>query len=81
MGGEEYPVVRGLDGIYYRAERDGKKCSLSFTDLTDAEQQCILEHYDKEALLRMCKLLARDLRKLGDQLDIVSGDECENDDE
>jgi hypothetical protein len=31
--------------------------------------------------LRMCKLLARDLRKLGDQLDIVSGDGCEKDDE
>ena len=39
MSHKNYPIVRDLDGIYYRVERDGKYYSLCFTDLTADEQQ------------------------------------------
>lgn len=30
-------MLRDLDGYYFRAQRDGKWCSICFTDLTESE--------------------------------------------
>lgn len=68
-------MVRNLDGVYFRAERDGRYVSLSFTDLTDNEQKEQLHRLDEEGLRRMCLILAATLREMGDQLDIVRQNE------
>ena len=72
MNNVQYPTERNLDGVYFRVPRDGKSVSLCFTDLTDEEQNNILEKYEKDSLLRMCKILAETLRGIGDQLDIIN---------
>ena len=70
-----YPVERNLDGIFFRVERNGKDVSLCFTDLTASEQEDVLSNYDRDALLRMCKILAKTLRGIGDFLDIFGADD------
>ena len=75
MNSEPYPIERNLDGVYFRVMRNGKGFSICFTDLTAEEQDNILSGYEKDQLLRMCKILAEALRQMGDQLDIVCNDE------
>jgi len=70
-----YPKERELDGVYNRVEREGKRYSLCFTDLTVEEQQVFLNRLDFEGLHRMCLILAGSLRALGDRLDIVCDEE------
>ena len=70
MVSDNCPMIRELDGIYNRVERNGIFHSLSFTDLTEVEQQKFLNRLDTDGLQRMCKLLANALREIGDQLDI-----------
>ena len=83
MSQNNYPVNRELDGVYVRVKRDEKYYSLCFTDLIESEQQGFLDRLDKEGLQRMCKLLAEELRSLGDNLNIVREYDYEdvNDDE
>ena len=50
-------MERNLTGIYYRVQRDGKWCSVDFSDMTFEEQVNILKDSDKEDLIRMCILL------------------------
>ena len=75
MANVKYPMERNLDGIYFRVTRDGKGYSICFTDLTAEEQNNVLNGYEKDQLLRMCKILAEALRKIGDELDIICNDE------
>lgn len=71
MSSESYPIIRELDGIYIRVKREHGYHSLSFSDLTNDEQQLFLNRLDREGLQRMCKLLVGDLRAIGDKLNIV----------
>lgn len=71
---EKYPLVRELDGVYVRAERDGKWCNRCFTDLPAEEQQTVLDSLDIKGLQRMCLIMSGLLRKVGDQFDIFSID-------
>ena len=66
------PTVRNLDGVYYRVVRDGNHVSRCFSDLSESEQDMIMEKYDAEQLRRLC--LSISLRQIGDALDLV-GDE------
>lgn len=68
---ETYPAIRNLDGVYVRVERDQKYHNLSFSDLAEDEQDNFLCRLDKGGLQRMCKLLANELRTIGDELDVV----------
>ena len=68
---EEYPVIRNLDGVYYRVERKGRWHSIAFTDLTREEQERFLRTLSLEGLERMVFILADTIRNIGDQLDIV----------
>ena len=65
------PTVRNLDGVYYRVIRDGKYVSRCFSDLSEAEQDVIMEKYDAEQLRRLCRYLCISLRQIGDTLDLV----------
>ena len=77
----DYPIQRDLDGIFIRTECDGKWCNRCFTDLTSYEQQDFLDSLDMKGLRRMCLIMAETLRKVGDQLDILSREPEDSDDE
>ncbi len=65
-----FPMKRNLDCVYVRVKRpDGFK-DLCFTDLTLEEQDDFLKTFEKDQLIRMCHLLANQLRIMGDQLDL-----------
>ncbi len=68
---DKIPVMRELDGIYFRVSRNGKNCNRCFSDLTQNEQKSVLEKYDAPALKNMCYILADTLRGLGDTLNVV----------
>ena len=65
------PIVRNLDGVYYRVVRDGNHVSRCFSDLSESEQDVIMEKYDAEQLRRLCRYLSMSLRQIGDALDLV----------
>ena len=65
------PTVRNLDGVYYRVIRDGKCVNRCFSDLSEDEQDVIMEKYDAEQLRRLCRYLSMSLRQIGDALDLV----------
>lgn len=65
------PTVRNLDGVYYRVVRDGNHVSRCFSDLSESEQNMIMEKYDAEQLRRLCRYLSMSLRQIGDALDLV----------
>jgi len=71
----DYPKERELDGVYTRVEREGKRFTLCFTDMTVEEQQEFLNRLDVEGLHRMCLILAGSLRALGDRLDFVNDED------
>jgi hypothetical protein len=64
---------RDLDGIYYFLQRgDTRRKPVSFSDMTDAEMDVILNQIDDPVYLRnFCKILAQVIRKIGDQFDII----------
>lgn len=66
---------RHLDGVYFRVERDGKWKSICFSDLTDDEMTKVLVNKDACELSRLCKILGRILRTIGDQFNIVGDKE------
>ena len=67
---ENIPVIRNLDGAYYRVVRNGKTISLCFSDLTSAEQDAVMSEYSPDALKRLCHILCGSLRQIGDELDL-----------
>lgn len=68
------PTVRNLDGVYYRVVRDGNHVSRCFSDLSESEQDVIMEKYDAAQLRRLYRRRCISLRQIGDALDLV-GDE------
>ena len=58
MTAEKYPIERGLDGMYFRVERNGEWKDICFTDLIPEEREVVLNSFDKDALIRTCLLLA-----------------------
>ena len=65
------PTVRNLDGVYYRVIRDGIRVNRCFSDLSEDEQDVIMEKYDAEQLRRLCRCLCISLRQIGDTLNLV----------
>lgn len=65
-----YPAKRDLDGIYFRVKRDGRWQNACFTDMTETEQDAVLDGRTDEWLRGMCKTLARQFRQMGDELDV-----------
>lgn len=66
MTAENYPIERGLDGMYFRIERCGEWKDICFTDLIPEEREVVLNSFDKDALIRTCLLLADTVRAVGD---------------
>ena len=68
---------RGLDGIYFRVERDGRWQSICLSDMTEDEIDKVMENKNRNFCLSCVKILAKKLREIGDQFDIVDKFECE----
>lgn len=68
---------RGLDGIYFRVQRDGRWQSICLSDMTEEEIDKVFENKNRTFALSCVKILARKLREIGDQFDIKSEYECE----
>ena len=72
---------RDLDGAYFRIhEQDDTYDNVCFSDLTEDEQDKMLENRSVEWLKSMCKILANTIRNIGDQLDLIAGEDPEEDD-
>ena len=68
-------INRQLDGIYFRVKRGDKWEDICFSDLTDEEMEDVLKTFDEPALRRMCKVLGKVLREIGDELDLFGGEQ------
>ena len=60
---------RNLDGVYFRIGTE----NICFSDLTEEQQNEIMKDRDVEWLKSMCKILAKTIKDIGDELDIVCG--------
>lgn len=66
---------RNLDGIYFRIERDNKYENICFSDLTVEEMQVVMNDKDVMWLKSICTELANTIKDIGEQFNIVNGDE------
>lgn len=66
---------RNLDGYYFRIERNGKFENICWSDMTEEERYKMIERYDVDALKRFCVGLGTVIRNIGDELDLVCGEE------
>lgn len=62
---------RYLDGIYFRVKRGKHWESICFSDLSDEEMDKVLEGHSVEWLKKMCKILGKTIKRIGDEQDIV----------
>ena len=67
---EEYPIIRELDGIYFRVNREDRWVNICWTDLTWKEREEISIDKPLEWWKEMALCLTRTLRDIGDYLDI-----------
>lgn len=58
---------RNLDGVYFRIGTE----NICFSDLTEEQQDEIMKDRNEEWLKSMCKILAKTIKDIGDELDIV----------
>lgn len=72
---KEYPVIRNLDGCYFRVERDGKWMNLCFSDMTETERGKVMTDKAVPWFISLCNHLADTLHALGDAFDITIRDE------
>ena len=65
-------TIRNLSGIYFRHQLEsGRWDNITFEDLPEDKQDEILSTYTKEQTNQLCKLLAKTLNNIGDQIDII----------
>ena len=64
-------IQRNLDGVYFRMKRGDKYMNVCFSDMTEDEQDEVLKGRNEEYLRSFVKILAKTIRKIGDELDIV----------
>lgn len=69
---------RNLDGIYFRVKRGEKYESICFSDMTEEEQDYVLDNQSVFYLKNMCKMLAQTLKEIGNEFDLVGGGMDEN---
>lgn len=66
---------RNLDGVYFRIKRGDKYESICFSDMTEEEQDRVLNSAKSDEWLKnMCKVLARALKEIGDKFDLIGGE-------
>ena len=73
---ENYPLVRYLDSTIYNTVRNGTELELCFTDLSEKEQNAILDGASREELIKLCKTLATDFRNVAEVEDLSNHPEA-----
>lgn len=70
---DEEVMRRNLDGTFFRIGKE----NICFSDLSEFEQDAVLEDRSIEWLKNLCKHLASVIKEIGDQFDIYmrTGDE------
>lgn len=63
---------RNLSGMYFRIKRNDRWLNICFEDLTDEEQNELLETKNLEFTRGIAIGMAKTLRKIGDQFDIMA---------
>lgn len=77
----QFVEFRNLDSTYFRVKRNKRYVSVCFSDLTEEEMDEVMKNKDTIWLKNMCKIMAKTLRDIGDQLDIIGEDEEEESDD
>ena len=62
---------RSLDGCYFKINDK----NLCFSDLTEEQQDSVMEARSEDWLKSLCKVLAKTIRRIGDQFDIIGSSE------
>lgn len=62
---------RKLDGAYFRVKRNNKWQNVCFSDMNTEERLEVLKDKDIEFVKRLCLIMADELRRLGDELDVI----------
>lgn len=70
-----FPERLELDGVFFRVNRNNKYFNICFSDLTENEQNEILEKMSPGELKRMCIILSQALRTLGEEGNTISHEE------
>ena len=60
-------MKRNLDGVYFRMGTE----NICFSDLTPEQQDKVMQGRSEEWLKNMCKILAKVIADIGDQMDLV----------
>ena len=63
--------VRNLDNLKFRVLRNDKYKMFCFTDLTYLEQKEVIKNKDKDEVKNITLELARTLRQIGEEFNIV----------
>jgi hypothetical protein len=66
----EYPVIHGIDGVYFRVQRNDKWENICFSDLTEEEQDEMMKDRSEEWLKSLCKILGNSIHKVAEQFEI-----------
>ena len=70
MTSATYPVVRDMDGVYFRVKRDGEFKAICWSDLIDDERDQMGEGRPLEWWRNMALIMTRQLRWVADELDL-----------
>jgi len=66
-------MKRNLDGVYFRIKNeDGRWDNICFSDLTDEQKDEMMNGRSEEWLKSLCKHLANVISKIGEQFDLIS---------
>ena len=70
---------RNLDGYYFRVKRDDKWQNICFSDMTEDEMKEVMQDRPVEWLQSLAIGLGKVIRNIGDQLDLTTRSEEEED--
>ena len=68
----KYPVIHGLDGVYFRIKRDNEYHDICFSDLTEEEKNNVMNGRTVDWLKSMCTILGDTIHKIGEQFNIYT---------
>lgn len=68
-------MKRNLDGVYFCIDTENGTETMCFSDMTEEQQDEVMLGKGDMWLKSMCKILARHLREIGDQFDIIMSTE------
>ena len=66
-------MKRNLDGVYFRMkDSDGTWGNICFSDLTDEQREDVMKGRDEKWLKSLCQTLAKVIRRIGDEFDLMA---------